>query len=163
MPIDTSIPFDQPLRPDRPPELVLFLDECIPREVGERLKMLLVDQPHQPKIVHLTDFYDQPGIPDESWATMVKQRGWLPLTADRGKKNFGRKLPLIMQELRVVHISLSSAVHQLKTPAKSLALVSCWTRAVHVWQNQIGCCHVLRFDEKRTAFRLVSKPPRGET
>jgi len=82
----------------------------------------------------------------------------LRLAADRGKRNFGRKLPLILRELGIVHISLSARVHQLKTPDKALAIAACWSKLVSVWQSRAGCCHSIQFDAKRTYFRLVAKP-----
>jgi hypothetical protein len=137
---------------------VLFLDECIPAEVGKRLSDLLRDHPHEPDIKHLTDYYRQAGVPDDIWAADLQRFGWLPLTADRGRKNFGRKLPLILRELNVIHISLSSAVHRLKSPEKALAVVACWPKIISIWQARVGCCHSIQYDAKRTCFRLISKP-----
>ena len=158
MPTNTSTLFDQPPPPEWPPQrLVLFLDECIPVEVGERLKALLQDHPHQPEIKHLTEYYGRVGIPDEIWAAEIQRSGWLPLTADRGKRNFGRKLPSILRELKIVHVSLSARVHQLKTPDKALAISACWPKIVNVWQSRVGCCHSIQFDAKRAYFRLIAK------
>jgi hypothetical protein len=137
---------------------VLFLDECIPVQVGRLLATFLKDHPNRPEIKHQTDYYNKKqGVPDEIWVDEIKRNGWLPITSDRGKRNVGQKLPLLMREKGVVYVALSSQVHDLKSPQKAEAIVACWAKIVEVWTMRIGCCHCIQFDNKRTYFRLVQK------
>lgn len=133
---------------------MIFLDECIPRDLAKRISGLLVDRPEAPIVKHLLDLYAQ-GIDDRTWAQLAKDNHWLPISADRGQSNRGEKLPRLFKELGLVNVSLSAKVHLLPARDKVLAIGACWLQIVDAWQNQIGCTHSLRFTDNGQGFRLV--------
>ena len=155
LPTNISTPFDRQPPPDPPHRpLVLFLDECIPRDLGERLAAFLSDRENPLSVIHLLDLYRQ-GVEDVVWAKRASTERWLPISADRGKSNRGEKLPAICKSLGLVNISLSAKVHALPSRDKLLAIIGCWLEIEEVWRNRIGCTHSLRFNDRKTAFRLV--------
>ncbi len=87
----------------------------------------------------------------------MRVRGWLPLTADRGRSNRGTKLPLVCQALGVVHVALSPNVHALTPADKAIAIAYCWFDIVDLWRNPTGCVHSLQFRDRRRGFKLVDR------
>ena len=134
---------------------MLFLDECVPIEVGDRLTPLLQGRPERPVVRHLVREFE-PGTADRVWLQVVKANRWLLLTADRGKSNRGEKLPRVCRELGVIHVVLSATLHS-RTPSseKALAVADCWSDIVEVWTNRIGCGHSLRRRDRGPGYRLV--------
>ncbi|HEX4793259.1 MAG TPA: hypothetical protein VH370_05680 [Humisphaera sp.] len=147
--------FDPPQTPPPEKQLVLFLDECVPRAIGARLIEFLGDRPEQPQARHALEFFKQGSGDDRDWARIVKENGWFPITADRGMSNKGEKLPRILKELGIVHVSFSGAVNRLPVRDKVLALAACWLDIVDVWRRQVGCAHRLCLTADGKGFRLV--------
>jgi hypothetical protein len=139
-----------------PPGLVLFLDECVPAIVGDRLITFLGDRPERPSARHLLTAFPR-GTPDRQWLEVVKASGWLLVTADRGKSNRGEKLPRLCLEMGVIHIVFSATLHARPANDRALALAAVWLDIVDVWQNRIGCGHVVRVRDRGKGFKLVDK------
>jgi hypothetical protein len=118
--------------------------------------------PERPAAVHLLQLF-RTGTSDEDWLGKIKSKGWLPITADRGKSNRGPKLPRLCAELGIVHVTLSSNVQRLPVDERMIAIAACWLDIVDIWKNPRGCAHNLRFaDAGGKRFKLVDvwKPKR---
>jgi hypothetical protein len=169
LPTGTSTPSAPPPPPDQPaatvvpptPRLVLFLDECIPEEIGARLVEFLGNRQERPRCVHLLEFF-RAGTPDTEWLQKIRDDGWLPVTGDRGRSNNGPKLPRLCRELGIIHIVLSARVYDLPAIDRALAIAACWLDIVDVWQTRRGCGHLLQFKDRRQGFKLVDLAERAK-
>lgn len=134
----------------------MFLDECVPEVIGDRLVAFLGDRPERPAFHHLLSMFP-PGEEDRVWLTAIKETGWLVVTADRGKSNRGEKLPRLCLELGIIHVVLSATLHRRSVGDRALALAACWENIVEVWRDRIGCGHSLRANDQGPGFKLVDK------
>jgi len=89
----------------------LFFDNCLSKKLPKVLQSVYGEDQPELQVKHLTDFFladDQ----DEDWLPLLEEdRGWIVVTADRGKDPKKEKLPVLCTQLQITHVSMTSAVH----------------------------------------------------
>lgn len=81
----------------------LLLDENIGRPLTESIASVLEWHESEPEVWHLLQF-EKAGTPDPEWLKRAADDDWVILSADRGKRYGGGKLPLLCLEYRITHI-----------------------------------------------------------
>lgn len=106
--------------------LKLFFDECCSKRLACKIVEIYSECYPSLQTKHLTDFF-RPGSDDPDWvAVLERDKGWVVLTADRGKDPKKQKLPVVCAKLKVTHISLTPAVCHAGYKEHKQALLSLW-------------------------------------
>ena len=116
----------------------LLFDECVGAPVAEHFGLFLkgiYPEPHE--VRHCLDFQKQ-GIPDEQWIPEMARNRFMVITADRGKRTNGKKLPLLCVKFAMTHIMFGPSVHDLKSSAKVLALGAVWEKIIAAYHGERG-------------------------
>jgi hypothetical protein len=111
--------------------LKLFFDECCSKKLAHKIVEIYAECYPGIQTKHLSEFF-APGTNDPDWIPLLeKEKDWIVLTADRGRKGAkDQKLPLICGKLGVTHISMTSVLKNEGYKAQKQALLSVWPQIV---------------------------------
>jgi hypothetical protein len=137
------LPSDSSTNSSEPPELTVFLDECIPIVLVEKLTVLLSDRPEKPKFVHLLQLMQQ-GTQDPAWATRCKKAGWLPITKDSSRSNRGPKLAKVAASIGLFYVVISPNVASQKAHELARCIVCLWPEILAAYRSGAAMAKVLR-------------------
>ena len=137
------MPSDSSTNSLEPPELTVFLDECIPIVLVEKLTTLLSDRPERPKFVHLLQLMRQ-GAHDPEWAAQCKRCGWLPITKDSSRSNRGPKLVRVAASIGLFYVVLSPTVSAQKAHELARSIVCLWPGILAAYRSGATMAKVLR-------------------
>lgn len=104
-----------------------------------------------PDRYRIDSIFDQSwcGLGDSIWTERLKPEGWVVVTADKGRKKRGEKLPILCFRLGITLVRLTSTVHHLKMAEKAPFLIA----AVQEWNAQTfaeaGRCYSLHMQDNR--------------
>lgn len=131
----------------------LLFDDCLSKHAVAALAQLAGFSRGEVAVKHLVDFA-MAGEDDESWIPRVPSDGWIILTADRGKKNKGGKLPLICQRCRITYVLLSAALHTKNTFDRMRAILAVWPDLLTVSVDEPGCGYLIRIKNHGRGVQL---------
>lgn len=120
----------------------------------------LVDISSEPvELAHVLDFYAQ-GTPDEEWIPAIASKGWIVVTADRGKRSSrgGEKLPMLCRQWRVTHAVMSAKIHAMKSIEKIRCLLEVWDDLVALQHAPRGSRHSIRLSSGGRAIIAMVDP-----
>ena len=138
--------------------------------VNDPIKILFDENFGKPLVLALArflDWYDEPveithlfqfanaSEKDEVWIPRISAGGWLLITADKGKRCGGRKLPEVCRDHGVSHVLLSTAIHKAKQFEKARAIVAVWPRIVQAARWTRGTRYSLRYEGADKRVNLV--------
>lgn len=109
----------------------LFFDECCSKRLARKISEIYKEDYPDLETRHLTDFW-QHSTPDGEWIPMLeREKGWIVLTADRGKDPKKEKLPLICKTFAVTHISMTPKLVHAGYREHKQALLCMWPQIVN--------------------------------
>jgi hypothetical protein len=102
----------------------LLVDECIARGIHQfiALELSRTDPPIQ--CIHLLDFNNRQGEPDEVWIPKAAAENLIILTGDSGKGKYGAPLHLLAPRYQITSIYLSGKLCQRPGAEKGRAVLS---------------------------------------
>lgn len=124
--------------------LKLLFDENFGRPTVERLKQFLTGTEPMPTLATVVDYLG--GGKDDVWIPMLRDGDWIVITADRGRRSGGAKLPDLCVAYGVTHVLLSKSVHHLPQFEKARAIVAVWSELSALSSSPSGSRHVLRLN-----------------
>jgi hypothetical protein len=138
----------------------LLFDDCLSKHAVAALAQLANFSRGQVEIRHLVDFA-MGGEDDEHWIPSIPAEGWMIVTADRGKKNKGGKLPIICQRCRITYVLLSAALHTKNTFDRMRAVLAVWPDLLAASADERGCGYLIRIKNQGRGVQLDSiyRPP----
>mgnify|MGYP001272872431 CR=1 FL=1 len=83
-----------------------MFDENLGRPIVGALAGLLGFDKPRPQVAHLIEYLESTGEKDEVWIPRLAAEGWTVVTADKGSRGGGSKLPRICREHRITHVLL---------------------------------------------------------
>ena len=145
----------------------LLVDECLPPA--------LIDNYLAPHIritkdgVEPIHFFDRfgigGGIKDPVWVPKIaRDRRWLILSADRGKKgSLAESLPLVCEQFGVTLITMTNPIKEQGLAFYGPQILSHWRRFMAAAQGAKGAQYFIRRHSSKTATTLfvVHKCPEG--
>jgi hypothetical protein len=113
--------------------LKLFFDECCSKKLARKIVEIYDECYPGIQTKHLSDFFAL-GTLDPDWIPLLeKDKDWIVLTADRGRKGGkNQKLPLICGKFGVTHISMTPLLKAAGYKAHKQALLSVWPQIVKI-------------------------------
>jgi hypothetical protein len=105
--------------------LKIFFDECCSDRFVEKLRDSFGASHEGLEIVHLSDYFKR-GSSDDEWAAVLEGGGWIVISADRGRRTKGTKLPPLCVELEITHILFSPTLVRAGYAAQEQVLVCAW-------------------------------------
>lgn len=106
--------------------LKFVFDECLGRPIVEAIARLVEFHPAKPVVKHLLELFPVTQ-PDAEWIPKLANDGYIVISTDRGKSNFGAKLPHVCRESGAIHVLISAALHKRKQFEKARAVLAVWT------------------------------------
>jgi hypothetical protein len=108
----------QPLR--------LFFDECCSPRLVKKLTELHKAANPGLEIAHLPEYFKK-GDADDVWLALLRKKGeWIVVSADRGRKTKGAKLPLVCKTLEITHVLFSSVLVKAGYKDQESAMILAW-------------------------------------
>jgi hypothetical protein len=109
----------------------LLFDENFGKPLILALRQLVTVCQEQVEIAHILDFYEQGQVDDDVWIRNLPNN-WTVISADRGKRKGGPKLPQICVEMKITHVLLSAKLHEMKQFQKIRMVLSLWPNLISV-------------------------------
>ena len=135
------------------PELVVFLDECMPRQLVDILSAVLCGRPERPGFVHLLKELNS-GAGDIDWAKHCKERGYLPLTKDCSRSNNGPKLARVAASINLFYVVLTPKVAQQDYHEVARAIVCVWPEIVDAYRTGRSNAKIKKRGDGRSGYWL---------
>lgn len=144
--------------------LRLLFDECVGKPTMLAIAELLVAEPEKPDLQHVLDFQSQ-GVRDEVWVPKAATEGRIIITADRGKRGGGAKLPLLCRRYGITHVMLSATLHHRKGFEKAAAILTVWPELAKLPNVPKGSGYSLRLTSAGGPHLVLvySPPPPGDS
>jgi hypothetical protein len=138
----------------------LLFDDCLSKHAVGALAQLAAFSKGTVEVKHLVDFA-MSGEDDEIWIPRIPGEGWVIVTADRGKKNKGGKLPLICQRCRISYVLLSAALRSKNTFDRMRAIIAVWPELAAACADEPGCGYLIRIKNRGRGVQLdpIYRPP----
>ena len=124
--------------------LKLLFDENFGRPTVEKLRQFLAGTEPAPELANVVDYLG--GGKDEVWIPRLRAEGWIVITADRGRRSGGVKLPGLCVAHGVTHVLLSKSVHHSSQFEKARAVLAVWPELGAAALAPAGTRFVLRFN-----------------
>lgn len=108
----------------------IFLDECLPKKIAQFLKNegSIFTKKYPCNIEYVPDIY-QSGAKDKDWIPeAAKISHSLIITADRGRKKQGDKLPEICMKNKIKNLVLSPSIQKEGLADIAVAIFACWDK-----------------------------------
>ena len=122
-----------------PERLRVLLDECVssPRAVTAIKTVLdIPEDSNPPEIVFLADFVGQEGMKDNVWIPKAAEAGYsLVLTADKGRKKRGDKLPELCRKHNLTHILIGSRLKEKGQRHITFAILGAWPSVLSAYED----------------------------
>lgn len=90
------------------------------------------------------------GRRDEEWVPEVAANGWLVLSADRGRRSAGPKLPSLCRAHAITHALVSGGLHAAPQFEKARAVLAVWPGLLAAFTAPAGTRFSLRYSHERT-------------
>jgi hypothetical protein len=139
-----------------------MFDECVGKPIMESMFQIIAAStadPEKPEFRHIVDHQKQ-GALDADWVPKVASEGWIVITADRGKRCGGAKLPQLCRLHGITHVMLSASLHSMASPEKVGAIMSVWSDLVKLRSEPRGSGYSLRLSTSlRVTLLRVYEPP----
>jgi hypothetical protein len=116
-------------------QLKLLFDENMSRPLVEALAVFLSRSPHPTHVEHYLQQFPS-GASDQDWIPAAKNNGFCIVSADRGKRYGGDKLPLICRDCGVTHILYSRSAEVLRQWEKLRGVVVVWPRLIQLVDSE---------------------------
>lgn len=126
----------------------LLFDENFSRPLIRDLATLAAYSPDNPSLTHLLEL-SPPGVGDDVWIPRVASEGFIVITADRGKRSGGPKLPAVCEANNVTHLLLSGRVSQTVQFEKARALLAVWPELLETVMAPKGSRFLLKLSNAR--------------
>lgn len=122
-----------------------LIDECVMGTKHVRImEEMLRKLNHSYTIEHVIQKFS-PGAQDAEWIPEIaNEPDWVIISADRGKRGKGAKLPLLCKEFSLTHVLMTSSVSQMSSEGKLHAIVGNWSELILVLNNPIGSQYLLK-------------------
>jgi hypothetical protein len=105
--------------------------------------------PEGSRLEHLLGLYQQQNILDEIWVPRIAQEGWMVLSADRGKRCGGEKLPKLLVQYEIRHILVSGRLHNMRLDQKLRVIIDLWDRILQAYDSPPGSRFLLQMDRNQ--------------
>jgi len=133
---------------------VLF-DENFGKPMISPLAALLSKSPFPPVAIrHILDFYSQ-GTPDSAWIPQIAAEGWILISADRGRRCGGPKLPLLCRQYHVTHVLLSGTIHSQSQYNKIVSVAAVWEDIVAAGEARKGSQYILKLSGTKKSYPVL--------
>jgi hypothetical protein len=114
------------------PPLKLFFDECCSRRLARKIVEIYAECYPDLETRHLSQLCAL-GTRDPEWLPMLeKEKGWIVLTADRGRDPKREKLPAICERLGITHISMTPKLVSEGYTIRKQALLTVWPQIIKI-------------------------------
>ena len=89
----------------------LFFDVCLSKKLPKVIQSVYGEDHPDLILKHLTEYF-QASDDDGDWLPLLKEGGWIVITADRGRESKKTQLPLLCSHLQITHVSMTPAFHR---------------------------------------------------
>lgn len=108
----------------------LFFDNCLSKKLPKVIHAVYSEDSPDLQVKHLTDYF-MADDDDGEWLPLLEaDKGWIVITADRGKDPKKEKLPILCSQMKITHVSMTPALHNAGFAAHRHAILSLFPQFV---------------------------------
>ncbi|MBN2447217.1 MAG: hypothetical protein JXO22_10850 [Phycisphaerae bacterium] len=136
----------------------LLFDENFGKPIVRALGELLKWSNLEIEVTHLIDFEGRAGSRDDTWVPKLQEQDYMVITADKGRRGGGPKLPRICKEFGIRHVVLVGKLVHRTMFERVRALLVVWPSLIRVDDAPRGTTFRLKLSGD--SYALESDPSR---